>query len=281
MDRDQARKTLGLQPDFSREDVQRAYLDSTKKAHKNGSSDNEQQRLNIARDTLNEELDASQALVPVLARELAKLNTGQELSLRRQEARQDLSDSIQTAEIKAINRLHGNRDLAGIFAALSGALGFFRQNIEEITETVVISPMMSSMLLLVSATLTVFAFLANRSAKRVSERTKELNRVLTRQRTVERILARAFAQSDTLGEHQFEEQVVEAIKEETGLSKRDRRSEATQILLLPYEQLGLIPREIGLGFYDDYIDFLIKSDYVDTHGASGNNLIFTRKKRKN
>lgn len=279
MDREQALELLGLQQDFSREDVQRAYLESTKRAHKNGSSSDEQQRLNIARDTLNDDLDASQALVPILARELAKLNTGQELSLRRQEARQDLSDSIQIAESKAVNRLHSNRDLAGIFAALSGALGFFRQNIEEITQTVVISPTMSGALLLASATLTVFAFLANRSAKRVSERTKELNRVLTRQRTIERILARAFARSDSLGERQFEEQVIEAIQEETGFGENSRRSEAISILLRPYEQLGLIPqRGIGRGFYDDYIDFLIKSDYVVTHGASGNNLIFQRQK---
>ena len=279
MQREQALELLDLQQGFRREDVQRVYLELTKKAHKNGSSEDEQQRLNIARDTLNDELDASQALVPVLARELARLNASQELSVRHQEARQDLSDSIQVAESRAINRLHSSRDLAGTFAALSGALGFFRQNIEEITQSVVISPTMSGALLLLSATLAVFAFLSNRTAKRVSERTKELNRVLTRRRTIERILARAFAQSDSISERQFEEQIIEAIKEHTGFDRRGRQSESTQILLRPYEQIGLIPRrDIGRGFYDDYIDFLIKSDYVDTHGTSGNNLIFMRKK---
>lgn len=277
MDREEAREALGLDEVFTRDEVKAAYLEKTKAAHKRGQSEERQQALNVARDTLNEELDLAGAITPMLTRELVRMSTQQELTSKRQSARDDLTASIEIAKVRVVNRLHSNRDITVILSALAGGAAFLRQNIAEITQ-VPISPWMSSGLLLTSAYLAILAFMANHAAKRAEERTIELNKVLTKQRTIDRILHHTFSESDSLSEGSFETRVIESIEMETGARQSRSLWERRDPLEVYRQMMPFASQEVCHKVFDDYVDFLITSDYVTTHGTSGHNLIITRKK---
>lgn len=268
MNRDEALEVLGLGQAFTPDDIKSAYLEKTKSAHKCGKSEEMQQALNVARDVLIGELSTATALVPTLTRELAKIGTQQELIAKRQSAKDDLTESIAAESRKTKGRLHSTRDISGILAALAGGAGFLRENLAEITQ-VQLPASSSAFLLIACAYLMICAFIANHAAKRVEERTTELNRVLLRQRTIDRVLSHAFADSENLSEDAFEASVAEAIEIETGVSQdldgRHRNQTST-----------FSGRRVGHGVFEDYIDFLITSERVDTHGTSGRDLTISR-----
>ncbi|MEQ1726108.1 MAG: hypothetical protein ABL882_09310 [Sphingopyxis sp.] len=277
MENEEARRVLGLEEVFTREELKAAYLKKTKAAHTRGQTEDKQQALNVARDTLTEELNSAGAIAPILTRELVRITTQQELTSTRRSAKDDLAASMEIAKVRKVNRLHTNRDVAGILAALAGGAGFLRENIAEILQ-VSISPWMSSALLLTSAYLAVMAFISSHAAKRVEERTIELNKVLTRQRTIDRILAHTFAESDSLSEGSFEAKVIEGIEIQTGVRQSQdkwdhERSPAIFRQIMPF---GI--RGVGNEVFEDYVEFLISSSYVTTYGTSGRNLTITKKK---
>jgi hypothetical protein len=280
LDRVNACKILGLSEGFSREELQHAFIEKTKNAHKNGDSKDLQLELNVARDVLTEEMNSGTALVPTLTRELVKIVAQQELVSKRQEAKDEFFESLGIAKNRVVTRLYGNRDMAGLFSAFSAGAIFLKNDIAEVTAA--FPAVTGGFLVLTSAVFAVFAFMAHRSAKRLEDRTAELNKILTRQRSIERVLSGVFGGLETLEEARFEEGIVQAIEDETGLRHQSQRLNSTSRVLDIYRDFGLLPtrfnRLIGHGFIEDYIDFLIKSEFVATINDSELGLVFTKKK---
>lgn len=280
MDSNSARKILGLAEGFTLEELQGAYMAKTKTAHKNGQSDDLQQEFNVARDVLSEEIESSRVLVPLLTRELVKISEQQELVSKRREAKEELFDSMSLIKNRVISRLNAHRDFASLFSAISAGATFLKDDIAQITA--IFPAFTGGALVFVSATFAFFAFMAHRSAKRVEAQTAELNKILTRQRSIDRVLDAVFSADGVLGERQFEQRLIEIMQGETGLRHLPDRSDLKVRVSNVYRDIGLLPQRLDRlmseGFIEDYVDFLIKSEFVTTTKSAEQGFLFSRNK---
>ena len=283
MDVEEAKRVLGLDENFTETDIQLAYIQNVRSQKDDEDFESILKQLNIARDSLTENVSFSMALVPVIAKELNLVNREQKKLALRQEAKEDFSDSVVVVEKRVVGRIRQSRDAAGLLGAASAGLAFFRENIGDIMGTDPLSPFMSRYLLIASAVFGVLAFISHLHSKNVQNQLANLKKTLTRQRTIDRILDKIFAESDSLSETAFERALRSAITQTMGIRLRESKSLGTPLerTLDVYAAIGfpILPSlMLSIDFVEDYIDFLIRSDHVATHGKSGRNLLITRKK---
>ena len=194
------------------------------------------------------------------------------------DARDEIRDAFGSVERRSINRIKGTRDFTGLLSAASAALAFGKDNLSELLPSLNDITLYSQTLLLCSATLAFFAFMANRRSGEVSSRMDEINRNLTRDRQVSRLLLHVFRDEQSLGEVDFENRLHERINAMTGVGNRPS---GMALVLEVYGAIGLpVPIRIHLGhdFVDDYIDYLLKSGHVNATGVSGQNMTFHKAK---
>lgn len=278
MDTDTAKEKLRIEGQFDPEAVKIAYINRVKEVRDDEDFEGLLLDLNVARDTLVANQSGSRDLVPALAKELATISARQTELAQISDARDEIRDSFGSIESRSINQIKGTRDLTGLLSAASAALAFSKENLSDIFPQLTDVTLYSQTLLLCSATLALFAFMASRRSGQVSSRIDEINRNLTRDRQINRLLVHVFRDEDSLEEIEFEYRLRDMIDALTGA--RSRRSEPARILEM-YGAIGLpVPIRIYLGreFVDDYIDYLLKSGHLLATGVSGRDMIFHKVK---
>ena len=267
MNRELAISLLELADEFSKGDLQSAYLEKVKSEKGSENFEEVLKDLNVARDVLNDQFEPSNALIPIIVKEMSLINKEQRVLARRQEAREEFSDSISSIENRVVGQIKQSRDTAGLLAAGAAGTAFFRENISEVIGAASISPFMSKNLLIFSAMLGVLAFFSHRRSKQVEVQISHLKRVLTRQRTIERVLSIVFLESNNLEEVQIEDKLIKAISRTTGVrpTRRHGRGNISRVLdiyasigipVTPHSSLGyrspapetVLPRPVGLPY---------------------------------
>lgn len=278
MDIETAKEKLRIEGQFDSETVKAAYLDRVKAVRGDGDFETLLQDLNVARDTLLMNQNGSRELVPVLARELAVISAKQNELIQVNDARDEIREAFGAIERRSISRIKGTRDLTGVLGAASAALAFGKDNLAEFFPALADSTQYSQVLLLCSAFLALFAFLANRRSSEMSSRMDEIKRNLTRDRQISRLLVDVFRDDESLEEIDFVVRLEFEINDLTG--GRVRSGSMNRIFGF-YETIGLlVPTRIHLGrdFVDEYIDYLLKSGHVKATGVSGQDMIFHKVK---
>lgn len=139
--------------------------------------------------------------------------------------------------------------------------------------------MLGQVLFLMSAVFAFTAFMANRRANLVSDQLKEINHVLSRDRQINRILGSVFEDLDRLPENDFEDKLSMQIAILTGTNQEksptDKELDTLGLLGFPVP----IRINLGRGFTDDYIDYLLKGGRIFTSGVSGRDMVVFRTKQ--
>jgi hypothetical protein len=274
LDIETSKARLGIKDKFDTDEVRSSYIGQVKAIRDDANFEALLLELNVARDTLLENLTGSREIVPVLAKELASISAKQNQLLQINDARDEIRDTFSSVERNSIRRIRSTRDFTGILSAASAALAFGKENLSEILPSLADSASYSQTLLLFSAMFGFFAFMANRRSGQVSARMDQINRVLTRDRQTNRLLLHVFGDEEDLEEMKFEDRLRSEINSITGAGGKP--SELQRAIDL-YGAIGLpVPLRIHLGrdFVDDYIDYLSKSGYIKTTGVSGHNMVF-------
>ncbi len=278
MEVESAKKHLKIEGEFDSEKVKAAYIDCVKEARDEEDFETSLLNLNIARDTLLGSQSSGRELVPVMVKELAAISAKQNELMQINNARDEIRETFGSVERRSVNRIKGTRDITGLLSAASAALAFGKDNLSVFLPSLTDATLYTQTLILCSATLAFFAFMANRRAGEVSSRMDELNRNLTRDRQISRLLLYVFRDNESLSEIEFETRLKNKILASPGV--RNRSTELDRVFDF-YGAIGLpAPINIHLGhdFFDDYIDYLTKSGHVNATGISGHDMTFHKVK---
>lgn len=157
-----AKEKLMIEGEFDPAQVKVAYFDRVKEIRAQEDFETSLLELNIARDTLLRNQSSGRELVPVLAKELAAISAKQNELMQINDAKDEIRETFGSVERRSINRIKGTRDFTGLLSAASAALAFGKDNLSVFLPSLTDATLYSQTLILCSATLALFAFMANR-----------------------------------------------------------------------------------------------------------------------
>jgi len=276
---EEAKKLLRLDEQIDSDEIKKAYTDRVKEIKNDPDFDAKILDFNIARDVLLAFTHQSRDLVPVLAKELAQISAKQQSALRLIEAKDEVRHSLRVIGNRTTSRIRHRRDMTAFLGIMAAGVAFAKENLEEFAALFPDVSVLSPTLFLASAMLGFMAFMTNQRASRVLEAIEEVNTTLTRERAVLRVLSAVFGPETSLSEKEFSRRVVDQVQSLTGSRGEEKQSAVKEALEL-YASIGLLPLPVEVrldqSFYDGYLDFLLKTDYVSISGVRGEELFVSR-----